>query len=305
MRRLILLPVFAVLVGCTLPPRGNPEFDDATAFAFLQFDVESQADMAFAMRQLEEQLYLSVDLDVESSESRALSPEPLTEDDLDSLEHPDRPPENLRAVTVIRAGTNLPERHPEYITLTNQLPVEPSSEDHYDRTLAEGGDCWADKSCEFLRTVNDLTKDNAAVGSIRYDLWKDYRWVDLNLPDPSTVNEGEEPVNEGDKRWAIAGRSWMKNEAANADETAFIRQAYSIEVWLPRDGGGYIRSDDDVNRDDGAWTHDSSGGGILRMMTLWGENETPLNASEELEITILRNGIDGIFETQQEWLDAQ
>jgi hypothetical protein len=304
MRCLILLPVLSLLAGCALPPRGNPEFDDATSFAFLQFDVESQADMAFAMRQLEEQLYLSVDLDSDSSEFRALSPEPLTDAALENLERPDRPAENLRAVTVIRAGTHRPEEHVAYITLSDQLPVEPSSEDHYDRTLADGGDCWEDKSCEFLMTENDLTKDNAAVGSIRYDLNKDYRWVDMNLPDPDTVSEGEEPINEGEARWAIAARSWTKQEWANDDETAWIRQAYSIEIWMPRDGGGYIRSDGDENLDGGAWTHDSSGGGVLRMMTLWGENETSLNAGEELEITLIRNGIDGIFETQQEYLDA-
>ncbi|MCP4809604.1 MAG: hypothetical protein GY884_30060, partial [Proteobacteria bacterium] len=140
--RLLLVLLLVPLAACSLPPRGNPEFDDATAFAFLQFDVESQADMAFAMRQLEQQLYLSVDLDADSSEFRALSPAALTDDMLEGLERPDRPAENLRAVTVIRAGTHAPEEHVAYITLADQLPVEPSSEDHYDRVLAEGGDCW-------------------------------------------------------------------------------------------------------------------------------------------------------------------
>ena len=304
MRCLFLTPLLAVLVGCPLPPRGNPEFDDATAFAFLQFDVESEADMAFAMRQLEEQLYLSVDLDAASSGDRALSPAALTDSDLESLEHPDRPAENLRAVTVIRAGTNIPTRHIEYITLADQLPVEPSSQQFYNRVLASGGDCWPDRSCRFLRTVNDLTKDNDAIGSIRYTLNKDYRWVDLNLPDPDTVDEGEEPVNLGEERLAIAARSWTKESAANEAQDAFIHQGYSIEVWLPRDGGGYLRDSDDENRDGGTWTHDSSAGGILRMMTLWGENQTTLNASAELEIALIRVGIDGIFETQQEWLRA-
>lgn len=304
MRFLFLLPLVVSLLGCPLPPRGNPDFDDATSFAFLQFDVESEADMAFAMRQLERQLYLSVDLDADSSVDRALSPAPLTDGDLEELEHPDRPASALRAVTVIRAGANEVDRHPEYITLEDQLPVEPSSELFYNRTMTTGQACWADRSCKFLRTSNDLTKDNAAIGSIHYTLYKDYRWVDLNLPDPDTVGEGEEPENKGTPRWAIAARSWIKEGAANEAGDAAVHQGYSIEVWLPRDGGGYLRSEGGDNRDEGTWTHDSTGGGVLRMMTLWGENETSLNASEEIEIALLRGGIDGIFEVQEEYLNA-
>lgn len=305
MRHLIVLVLAVALSGCPLPPRGNPEFDDATAFAFLQFDVESQADMAFALRQLEQQLYLSVDLDAASSEDRALSPAALTDEALEPLEHPDRPAENLRAVTVIKAGSFLPDRHPEYITLADQLPVEPSSERWYDRTLAEGGDCWPDRSCEFLRTENNLTKDNILL-NIEYDLFKDYRWVDLNLPDPSTVNEGEEPVNEGEKRWAIAARSWTTQEWSTSDESKWIRQSYSIEVWLPRDGGGYVRADGDENLNDGTWTHDSNGdNGVLRMLTLWGENDLGADIEETIEIATIRRGIDGIFDAQEEFLAAQ
>ena len=304
MLRFALLPLFVSLVGCTLPPRGNPEFDDATSFAFLQFDVQSQADMAFALRALEKQLYLSVDLDAESADDRALSPAALTDEQLEGLERPDRPAANLRAVTVIQDSAFAPEPHRAYIQLADQLPVEPSSEQFYNRTLADGGDCWDAKDCEFLRTENDLTKDNILL-NIRYDLFKDYRWVDLNLPDPDTVNEGEEPVNDGEKRWAIAGRSWTKQQWATEDESKWVRQSYSIEVWLPRDGGGYVRADGDENLSEGTWTHDSRGGGSLRMLTLWGENDLGVDVDEAFEIRTIQNGIDGIFAAQEAWLGEQ
>jgi hypothetical protein len=304
MRALIVLPLLAALSGCTLPPRGNPEFDDATSFAFLQFDVESQADIAYALRALEKQLYLSVDLDVESANDRALSPAALTDEQLEGLERPDRPAANLRAVTVIKGSEHAPQEHRAYIQLADQLPVEPSSQQFYDRTLVEGADCWDTKGCEFLRTENDLTKDNILI-NVRYTLFKDYRWVDMNLPDPDTVVEGEEPVNDGPKRWAIAGRSWTKQEWPTDDESKWIRQSYSIEVWLPRDGGGYVRAAGDENLNEGTWTHDSTGGGALRMLTLWGENDLGFDIDEATEVRTIQNGIDDIFDAQDGWLSGQ
>lgn len=303
MRLIALLPALTLAAGCTLPPRGNPEFDDATSFAFLQFDVPSQADMAFAMRALEHQLYLSVDLDAESADDRALSPAALTDDQLEGLERPDRPAANLRAVTVIQDSAFVPTDHRAYIQLADQLPVEPSSEQFYNRTLVQGEDCWGSRECEFLRTENDLTKDNILL-TIRYDLFKDYRWVDLNLPDPDTVSEGEEPVNDGEKRWALAARSWTKQQWATEDETKWVRQSYSIEVWIPRDGGGYLRAAGDENLSEGTWTHDSTGGGSLRMLTLWGENDLGVDVDEGFEIRTIQNGIDDIFDAQDVWLEA-
>ncbi len=297
--------------ACALPPAADPEFSDAASFTFLQFDSEQPADLAFAMRALEQELYLAVDIDAEDAEDRALSPASLTDADLEALpDRPDRPAENLRSVTVIKPSLHGTADHQGYILLDDQVPVEPSSPNHYDRTFGDGIDCWPTQGCEFLRTENLLTKENIAIGEITYTLFKDYRWIDLNLPDPSSVPEGETPVNDGDKRWGLAARSWTDEVAFNPAGDRSIQQSFSIEVWIPRDGAGYVRSSDDVNGNDlngdqGTWTQDSNGTGALRMLTLWSENDIGSEVDEGFEVRLLRNGIDGIFDAQEEWMDAR
>ena len=65
---------------------------------------------------------------------------------------------------------------------------------------------------EFLRTENPLVKDNAVM-TLEYTLWKDFRWVDLNLPAPSDVPDGETATNDGEERWALVSTSWMQESA--------------------------------------------------------------------------------------------
>jgi len=293
-----------LVVGCAPPPPANPEFSDAAAFAFIEFDSERPEDLAFALRSLEQQLYLSVDVETDPSVDRAVSPRALTDEDLETLEHPDRPAAGLLGVGVIKPSLHEVADHSGYILLDDQVPVEPSSPDHYNRTFVEGRDCWPTQDCEFLRTDNDLTKDNALL-TITYRLFKDYRWIDLNLPDPADVPAGEVAVNDGAPRWALAGRSWTTEEAFGEQGNTVIQQSYSIEVWLPRDGAGYLRSPEDVNEDGGEWTADSTGGGLLRAMVLWAETDLGADVDDNLVINVTRGGIDDIFDVQEVWMDEQ
>jgi hypothetical protein len=292
------------LAACAPPPAANPEFSDAAAFAFIEFDSDRPEDLAFALRNFEQQLYLSVDVDAEASADRAVAPENLTDEQLETLDHPDRPAAGLLGVGVIKPSLHDVAAHTGYILLDDQVPVEPSSPDHYDRTFTEGRDCWPTQNCEFLRTDNDLTKDNFLL-TITYRLFKDYRWIDLGLPDPADVPPGEDAVNPGEPRWALAGRSWTTEEAVGEQGNSTIQQSYSIEVWLPRDGGGFVRDGSETNEDGGEWTGDSTGGGVLRSMVLWSETDLGADVDDTLVINTTRGGIDDIFDVQEEWMDAQ
>jgi hypothetical protein len=163
----------------------------------------------------------------------------------------------------------------------DQTPVEPGSPNLYQRSFLEGTDaCWADGGCEFLRTRNHLTKENIVLGEITYDMPKDYRWIDLALPDPSTVPEGEEPVNEGTPRWGLVARSWVEAEAWNVDGDRAILQSYSLEIWAP-------------------------GEGTLRMLALWAESDTGGEIDEAIIANTTRSGIDDIFQAQEAWMSDQ
>ena len=303
----------ALLSGCESAPQANPVFSDATIFTFVQFDDPEPANLAFAMRQLERETYLAVDVDQEDPRDRALIPERLAAEDISGFDQlPEAYPEGFSGagdpivvgralgVTVVGLSFHEPSLHPGYFVLPVQIPVEPGSPNHYDRTIDSGADCFVDRGCDALRTTNDLTKENELM-TASYILRKDYRWIDLNLPDPAGLPEGEPIVNEGAERWALAARSWDPEVVIGVEGNTAIYQSYTIEIWVPRDGDGYIRDPADENLGGGTWTGDSTGGGSLRMMTLWSETSFGTDVAVE-NVTI--DGIDEIFVAQNDWLDA-
>ena len=80
----LFLPFLTACEGSG-PPQANPEFNDAAIFAFSSFDDPEPANLAFAVRELEKQLYLAVDVEAAAAGDRALSPAVLTDANIDSL----------------------------------------------------------------------------------------------------------------------------------------------------------------------------------------------------------------------------
>lgn len=260
-----------ILLGCSAE-QANPAFDDAAVLALLEFEAEDPVNLAFAVRQIEADI-ATYDLDG-SLLDRSFEPVELTEDDVATFRNvPDRDPGLCLPVAVTYASAHGVDDHVRVQMLEDQRPIEPASEAKYDRTLVEGEDCFADRTCEFLVTENPLSKENALM-TISYTLFKDFRWIDLNLPDPADVAEGETAESET-PRWAIVGRSWMEEEAV-ADEGTSILQSYSLEVWVPTDDG------------------------VNRMMSLWSESDSSLG--EDTVAGATRSGIQGIFEAGDEWI---
>jgi len=296
----------AAVAACRpAPEAANPEFSDAAQYAFREFENEEPANLAFVMRQMERQLYLARDPAAEDEHDRAMTPAVLGAEDVAGIEHPDRDPASALPVAVSGLSVYAVDEHTGYPLLADQTPVEPASPEHYDRTLLDGsGDCWPARDCEFLRSDNDLTKDNEIL-TIRYRMIKDYRWIDLNLPDPALVEPGEQAVNEGEKRWAILARSWAPERGVGEEGNTSIEQSFSLEVWLPRDGGGYVRAAGDENEGGGTWTADSTGGGVLRMLALWAETDVGGDVPEALVVNLTARGIDEIFAAQEGWVAEQ
>jgi len=266
--------IFSLLIGCEAP-QANPEFNDAAVLALLEFDAADPVNLAYAVREIEKDIG-TYDLSGALLD-RSFEPDRLTDDDVATFDDvPDRDPALALPVAVTYASSSAVDDHVRVQLLADQTPIEPASPDTYDRVVLEGDDCWADRSCEFLITENPLVKENSLM-TVSYTLWKDLRWVDLGLPDPAEVAEGEVAVNEGDPRWAIVGRSWISEEAL-ADEGTSILQSYSLEVWVPGSGE------------------------TLRMMSLWSESDSSFG--EDIVAGATRSGIDGIFEAADEWVEA-
>ena len=155
MRPLSTLLVLSLAVtACRKPsPPANPEFSDALVFVFKSLE-QDEADLAFAIRKLEKETYIYVDVLASKTVDRSLAPERLSEEDIGSIEHPDRPLADAVPVAVVDVSAHTPQDHQSIQLLADQTPVEPYSPTYYERTFVEGESCWLEQSCPWLRTWN-------------------------------------------------------------------------------------------------------------------------------------------------------
>ncbi len=278
MNRLGWCAVAALLVTSACAPEApaNPEFDDSALYLFREFETDEPARLAFALRQLEGQIRGSVDLASDDSRDRAMTPSPLTVEDLADVTEPASPPEEAVAIAVARLSPWTADDHARIPLLSDQVPVEPNSPDYYARSFLDGTEaCWRDRDCMILRTDNDLERRNIAL-HIPYRQFKDFRWVDLALPDPADVPPGETATSDVPS-WGILARSWIEDEFEGVSGNTTLLHSYSVEVWLPDEEGG-----------------------LLRLIAFW----TQVDPFEEsVTVNTARSGIEDIFVTHDGWLD--
>lgn len=273
-------------------PEAPPEFSDGIVQLLVQFedDDDQVRENVLAVERL---VYLGMDVEAKNALDRALEPSLLTESDVEGLDRPEERDLNMALpISVAGISPHPIEKHQVLQVESDHRPWEPYSPDHYVRTFEEGRDCWVDQGCLWMSTWNELTKENPLM-NVEYAFHKDFRWIDL-------AEEGEPP------RWAYIGRSWTPKSYEGDSGKAFIHQSFTIEVWIPRDGRGYIRSAKDQNVDGGEWTSDSDGGGgVLRMLGLWSETEFKgLNISDDQVVATTRVGIDKNFQAGDDYLDT-
>ncbi len=277
MLRALLVLVLAV-TACTPPPQADPEFSDATRFLFRNHAASEPAELAFALRALRDGVTSDLDLDSNDSADRALLPERLTAADAEDITIPEGADITVGLVmTVAGRSAYVPDDHTAIQLLADQTPVEPNSPNEYARVFLEGLDCWAARGCATLRTDNEILRENLVL-ELPYGMRKDLRWIDMGLPDPSTVPEGQPVINEGEPSWAIVARSWTEESAVGVEGENTLIGQYSVDVWIPWEGG------------------------TLRAMSLWWHLEGPALADETQELTA-RNGIAAIFRRGDEYLE--
>ncbi len=296
--------VIAVLAsGCSRKsPLAEPEFSDAARYTLQNFE-GTDVDLAYTLRAFEESVYLTMDAESENVIDRALIVEALTESDVADLEHPDLDVSAALPVAVAGISKYTPAEHQLIHLLVDHTPVEPYSPDHYVRSFHEDTElCWQDQGCTRLLTTNELTKKNALM-EIPFTLQKHYRWIDLNLPPPSEFEDGDElPTQTEDPRWGFIARSWTTDIYEGEGGNTAIEISFSAEVWLPREGRGFVRTSEDTNFEDGEWTTDSTGGGTLHLLAVWAQTRLGFAASDDVVIGTTRSGIDNNMVAAEEWL---
>jgi len=246
------------------PPDEIEEINNVNAYLFRNWATTEDDVLEPGLAQLIE-LLGEIDLDTEYKE-RCFVPDPLTEEDIVDIEHPDRDPADVLAVALVMASDFLPAAQAEVIILPDQRPVEPASPDMYDRTFLDPTDpsCFPGQGCDRLDTTNHILKDYLAL-NMEYDMPKYFRWVEI----------GET----GSGEWAILGRAWIEQEYETDGGAIQLNQSYSLDVFFPH------------------------GDGAARYMSLW--PETFIDGIEDefiYETTAM--GMDQMFTATEEYLTA-
>lgn len=285
------------LPACKALEEAEVEFNKPLTDSYREFDSPDEI-LAAPLRALERQLYLTMVLESKDPAERALEPDLLTRADVEGLEGiPDRDPADALAVATGYLSPFDLADHARIPLLKDQREVEPQSPDHYDREFLEGEDCWQGRDCAWLNTFQDLTKSYSLLGSVEYEFFKDFRWVDMNADHP-----------ERGERWAYIARSWnpgsySKDGDPDEKDGLVLWQSYTLELWFPRNGGGFVWSDEDPKPSDRPEAADSSGGGTLRLLTLWTETKLPIEADKKTEAGTIRWGSNQNFEAHDRWLE--
>jgi len=225
-----LVTATLLVTGCerdTFIPPDTPdeieEINDVHGYLFRNWATDEENVLEPGMATLVE-LLDEFDLEAEYKE-RCFVPDPLTEEDIADIEHPDRDPADVLAVALVMGSEFLPAVHAEEIIIKeDQTPTEPQSPDHYERTFIDPTDpgCFPDRGCDRLITTNSILKDYLLI-TMLYDLPKTYRWVEL----------GEA----GSGEWAILARCWIEREFETDGGTIQLNQTYCLDVFYPREDG--------------------------------------------------------------------
>jgi hypothetical protein len=285
--------ILLALLACRPVDDASRTLDEALHAVHVGFGEAPDAELAPLVRNLERRMYQSLRIDDGDAVARSVSPTNLTREEVAIVEPRPRNADPANTLAVLTAYPS-PFEVSELAAVPiypDQTEVEPASPDHYDRTFTEGADCWRDVGCPWLRTVNELTKVYVLnlLPPLTYGLQKDYRWVDLAAD-----------LGTGEPRWGIVVRSWNPESVTTEDGRNQVVQSYTVEVFLPRDGRGFVWEDDDPERP--ATQGDSSVGGTLRMMTVWSEAITWISADPASQEPVVRGGINDIFVHQDAWL---
>ncbi len=259
----LALVVAATTLGCKAPPEAPEELSELSRYLFREFESEEWGVREAGMGNLAA-YFADQDLTV-AWQDLSYTIDDLAADDVADVEHPNRDLTLQMPVGMAFPSGFGPDGHASVIVMGDQTPVEPNSPNTYDREFTEptSSDCFGDRECVLLRSMNTIVKENALM-EIPYEMNKDWRWVELGEPE-----SGE---------WAVLGRSWCQDIALGVEGNNEINQSFSIDVFLPGEDGG------------------------VRYMVLWSETVVA-GIGEDVIIGTIEYGMHQMFEAHEEYLE--
>jgi hypothetical protein len=257
--RPILLCLCAVAAGCAKEREPAPsEMTDLVRFLFANWeDAELLPDAV-------DNLGGWIDRNIDTEEAHdGLVLENLTEDDIGSITHPDKPLTDLIGVAGEAHSAFPVEDHAGYLVLGDQTFSNPDQYQVYKRTVTEGqaGAFARGDEGALIRTSNDVTTKTLGI-QVPYSLMKDYRWV------------------EGETERAVIGRAWVEERSCNGGGGNCVEHTYSIDAFFA----------DGANRSQ-------------RMTASWSDVATSIDFGDDLKIATLADGIQKVFTASETFLE--
>jgi hypothetical protein len=221
--RTILVPLLICtsLVACTpaedasdeVPVGGTYSLQTAPMYLFSGFEGDvaqlgiAVADLEFAMK--------DIDLTL-SAKDRAFTLEKLTADKLGgAIAPPGTDPANQIATVLLAESIHNLDDNYDLTLEPNYVCIESDTTVFYGRSFTSDTACWADRSCDYLRTTNEVRKENI-LAKAWYDLKKDYRRIEL-----------------ADGRTALVARSWTEVIFPGDNGNTEFAQNFTAEAWIP------------------------------------------------------------------------
>ncbi len=252
--------IFLLVMGaCSPPPEAPKDLAELSAYLFREHENEDLRVLSVGMGNLED-LLLQHDLDGDV-DGRSFSLPDLDEADVSGVAHPDADLKGCLPVAVAGRSRYAIEWSALFAMESDQRPAEPSAE-AYERVFIDPEDpsCYADRSCEWMRTRNYITRSNPLY-TIPFELPKNFRWVPI-------WKDGEETG-----RNAMVARSWIEESFWAEDEETQMVQSFTLDTWIEQEDGS-----------------------TLRYQTLWSETIIPGVTDEDLIRYVIVDGIGDAFE---------
>lgn len=213
-----LFCVLLLSAGCKKPPVEAPaELGELGRFLFANFDNEEPDELIAGIPALEK--YMDEHDLTGKLDDRTYAMPPLTKDDWGTIKGPaGKNPEDQLPVAVFGLSKHKLQPNLKLTGETNHVCIESNTTVFYRRTFDTDKDCFLNGDCEFLRTSNEVRKENS-LAKVWYDMYKDYRVV----------------IDDEDREVLFA-RGWTEESFAADKGNNSWDQLYTLEVWVP-DGG--------------------------------------------------------------------
>lgn len=210
-----LLPALLVLGACKRPPEAPKQLDDLSQYLYAEWDNEDPEVLAVGLANLRLQLE-KIEMDSGNVNDRSWELSPIAANVAAEVDGPDEDPADTLGVAVARESVWPVSDHARLQAEPDQVIAEPSAK-NYARSFPNKEDvCFPDMECEVMVTTNVVNRENLVM-SVTGDLYKDFRWVELE-----------------DGSMAFMSRSWIPEPWIGDSEKSKVWQSYSIDVFLPQ-----------------------------------------------------------------------